>query len=165
VTLWRPRPAVAGDIEPLTHLWHQCWHEAHATITPPCLVARRTRDAFAERLRGIGDRLRVAGPQGMPHGLCIISGGHLDQLYVACVARGTGRADALLQDGENRLCKAGIKDAILDCAALNHRAAQFYARAGWARRGVMMVEIDPATPPVHIAVIRFGKHLTLGGAA
>jgi ribosomal protein S18 acetylase RimI-like enzyme len=162
MTPWPPRLAVNADMAPLTLLWHQCWHEAHAAITPPTLVARRTRDAFAGRLRDVGDRLRVAGPVGAPSGLCIISGDHLDQLYIAPDARGTGLADALLRDGENRLRMAGITEAVLDCAALNHHAARFYARAGWIQCGIIMVEIDSTAPPVHIDVIRFGKHLTAG---
>ncbi len=160
MTLWPPRPVLRAEFLALTQLWHAAWHDAHAAITPPALVARRTRDAFAERLGQVGDRLRIAGPEGAPLGLCIISGDHLDQLYVAPDARGTGLANALLQDGEDRLRMAGVRHAILDCAALNARAARFYARAGWVHQGIMMVEIDPTPPPVQIEVILFGKTLS-----
>jgi GNAT superfamily N-acetyltransferase len=99
-------------------------------MTPPDLVARRTREAFAERLSGFADRLRVAGAEGAPLGLCIVADDHRDQLYVALEARGSGLAAALLQDGEDRLRTAGIEEAGLDCALLNRRAARFHEREG-----------------------------------
>jgi GNAT superfamily N-acetyltransferase len=157
--VWRPRLAVAADLEPLTQLWHQSWHDAHAEITPPALVALRTPERFARRLDGIGDRLRLAGPEGAPLGLCILKDDHLDQLYVAARARGTGIAAVLLHDGEDRLRAAGVTDARLDCAALNHRAARFYAREGWTRLGTAMVHAEAVDPPVLIEVILFAKRL------
>jgi GNAT superfamily N-acetyltransferase len=161
VTPWPPRPALPADTHPLTLLWHQSWHDAHATITPAALVAQRTLDTFAKRLAEAGDDLRVAGPVGAPLGLCSIAGNHLDQLFIARAAYGTGLAATLLHDGEDRLRAAGITDAILDCAALNHRAARFYAREGWVSQGRMMAAVDSA-PPLEIAVIRFGKCLMAG---
>jgi ribosomal protein S18 acetylase RimI-like enzyme len=159
---WPPRPAVAEDIEPLARLWHCCWHEAHAAITPPALVALRTPGLFATRLENLGDRLRVAGPTGAPLGLCIVRTNHLDQLYVARTARGTGLATALLHDGEARLGAMGVTDAVLDCAAQNHRAAHFYTREGWTRLGNATVRAEAIDPPLYIEVIQFGKRLTAG---
>jgi GNAT superfamily N-acetyltransferase len=159
VTPWPPRPALPADIAPLTQLWHQSWHDAHATITPAALVAQRTLDTFAKRLVDAGGGLRVAGPVGAPLGLCCITGDHLDQLFIARQAYGTGLAATLLHDGEDRLRAAGVTDAVLDCAVLNHRAARFYAREGWVSQGLMVAAVDSAAPPLEIAVIRFGKHL------
>ena len=143
----------------MTQLWHQSWHDAHAAITPPALVARRTHDTFAERLSRVGNRLRVAGPADAPLGLCIIKDDHLDQLYVAGPARGTGLAAILLRDGEDRLRAAGMTDAFLDCAILNHRAARFYTREGWTRLAVTMAALEAVIPPIQIEVILFGKTL------
>lgn len=163
MTLWRARPAVAADMAPLVLLWHDAWHDAHRAITPPALVALRTPALFAERLKDIYDRLRVAGPEGAPLGLCIIKGDHLDQLFVAGHARGTGVATALLRDGEHRLRAAGVTAAQLDCAALNHRAAHFYAREGWTRLGAATVPAPDVDPPLRIDVILFGKRLIGAG--
>ncbi|WP_309668284.1 GNAT family N-acetyltransferase [Tabrizicola sp.] len=170
MTVWPPRPAVAEDIEPLIMVWHHCWHEAHAAITPPALVALRTPDLFAKRLENLGNRLRVAGPTGAPLGLCIIKANHLDQLYVAKEARGTGLAAALLRDGEARLSATGITNALLDCAARNHRAARFYTREGWVPLVRTTVPAEATDPPLQIEVIQFGKRLAgfgvpIGGGA
>jgi GNAT superfamily N-acetyltransferase len=150
-------------MEPLAQLWHDAWHDAHATITPPALVALRTPALFAERLTDAHDHLRVAGPERAPLGLCIIKGDHLDQLFVATAARGTGLATALLRDGEDRLRAAGITDARLDCATLNHRAARFYTREGWTRLGAATVPAPDVNPPILLEVILFGKRLTRHG--
>jgi ribosomal protein S18 acetylase RimI-like enzyme len=160
VTAWQPRPAVEKDTQPLVLLWHDSWHQAHAKITPLALVALRTPELFAKRLQSTGDRLRVGGPEGAPLGLCIIRDDHLDQLYVAAEARGTGFATALLRDGEDRLRVMGVTNAFLDCAAQNHRAARFYQREGWIRLGATMVPAPDVEPPLPIDVILFGKRLT-----
>ncbi len=160
MTIWQPRPAVAQDLAPLTLVWHQSWHEAHAAITPAALAALRTPEHFAERLHNAGERLRVAGAKGAPLGLCLIKGNHIDQLYIARQARGTGLATALLREGEDRLRASGISDALLDCAALNHRAAHFYSREGWTPLRITMVAAEATDPPLLIEVIVFGKRLT-----
>jgi GNAT superfamily N-acetyltransferase len=167
VTGWPPRPvwaALPADIAPLTFVWHQAWHDAHAAITPPTLVARRTPASFAARLGTVDDRLRVVGPDGAPLGLCIIDGDEIDQLYVARAARGTGLAATLLRDAEARLRAAGITEACLDCAAGNDRAARFYTREGWQRVGQASVAAHATDPPILINVILFRKRLGPDGA-
>ncbi|MGL5010562.1 MAG: GNAT family N-acetyltransferase [Paracoccaceae bacterium] len=148
------------DIQPLILLWHRCWHEAHATILPPALVALRTPETFAKRLESAGDRLRVAGPEGEPLGLCSIKDDQIDQLYVAKQARGHGLAAALLHDGEDHLRAAGVTDAFLECAALNHRAIRFYTREGWRPLRENKVPATAVDPPILIDVILFAKRLT-----
>ena len=164
MTVWPVRSAAPQDLEPLSLLWHDGWHDAHGAITPAALVAQRLPDRFAKRLQDAGDLLRVAGPDAAPLGLCIIKGDHLDQLFVAPRMRGTGLAASLLQDGEDRLAHAGVTDALLDCAALNLRAAQFYARQGWTNLCQKLIWAEAADPPIQIEVILFGKRLTNGHA-
>jgi GNAT superfamily N-acetyltransferase len=159
VTLWPVRRAVAADMVPLAALWHATWHEAHAAIVPAALTAMRSRDSFAARLAQAGDRLRVAGPDGAPLGLCITRDNRVDQVYVAAVGRGTGLAAALLADGADRLRAASIAVAELDCAEGNARAAQFYARQGWQRRGVELATVETADGPFPLRVIVFEKRL------
>jgi GNAT superfamily N-acetyltransferase len=161
VTLWPPRLAQANDFKPLAELWHKAWHDAHAALTPPALVAGRTPASFAARLETVGDRLRIAGPSGAPLGLCIIDRDEIDQLYVATAARGTGLAAALLSDGEARIAAAGITEARLECARGNDRAARFYAREGWQQTGHAAVPAHAVDPPILIDVIHFRKTLVL----
>jgi GNAT superfamily N-acetyltransferase len=155
---------VTADTAPLALLWHQAWHDAHAAITPAALVARRTPGSFAARLATIDDRLRVAGPDGAPLGLCIIDGDEVDQLYVAAAARGTGLAAALLRDAEARLRATGITEARLDCAAGNDRAARFYTREGWQPAGRASVAAHATDPAILIDVMLFRKRLDPDGA-
>ena len=98
---------------------------------PPALVALRTSESFLDRLRDLGDALRVAGPPGRPLGLCVASGDDIDQLYVAPAARGTGLAARLLADGEARLAAAGVRVGRIACAIGNDRALRFYEKHGW----------------------------------
>ncbi len=156
---WPVRVALPAEMVPLTALWHRTWHEAHAAIVPAALIASRTPASFAERLRGAGDRLRVAGPAGAPLGLCMIKDNRIDQIYVARTARGSGLARALLDDGAQRLSGAGVRLAELDCAEQNDRAARFYAREGWQRRGIEMAPVDTSEGEMLLRVIVFAKRL------
>lgn len=157
--IWPVRPAAAEDLAPLARLWHATWHEAHAAIVPPELTAMRSLDSFAARLAQAGPRLRTAGPPAAPLGLCILREHRLDQLYVAAEARGTGLAEALLRDGERRLAESGIALAELDCAERNARAARFYARVGWHRRGIELAPVETLAGSLLLRVIVFEKPL------
>jgi GNAT superfamily N-acetyltransferase len=144
---------------PLAALWHQTWHEAHAEIVPPALTAKRSLESFVMRLAEAGDRLRVAGPEGAPLGLCILHDNRVDQIYVAADAHGSGLAAALLANGVARLGAAGFTVAKLDCADGNARAAHFYAREGWRRRGIEVATVETAEGPFPLRVIVFEKAL------
>ena len=159
MTAWTARPAVTADIAPLAALWHGTWHEAHAAIVPAALTAIRRPESFAARLAEAGDGLRVAGPEGAPLGLCITNGNRIDQIYIAAEARGSGLAGALLADGVERLRAAGCAMAELDCAVGNTRAAHFYEREGWHRRGEVLAMVETAEGPYPLRVIGFDKPL------
>ncbi|MCB2135655.1 MAG: GNAT family N-acetyltransferase [Rhodobacteraceae bacterium] len=161
---WPVRRAVDADMIPLATLWHATWHEAHAAIVPPALTAMRSLESFATRLAEAQDRLRVAGPDGAPLGLCITKDNRVDQIYIAAVGRGTGLAAALLADGTERLRAAGVIMAELDCAEGNDRAARFYAQQGWQRRGVELATVETADGPFPLRVIVFEKQLLSSGA-
>ncbi|MFQ6552510.1 N-acetyltransferase family protein [Aestuariibius insulae] len=135
-----PQP---DDIPDLAALWHAGWHEAHASIVPQALVAERVLSSFADRLCPALDRTRMAVIADRPAGLCIIKGTEIDQLYVSLQARGTGIAQDLLKDGEERLRRAGVSTARLACAPGNDRAARFYRKCGWhlAERSLSLLEI------------------------
>jgi len=55
-------------------------------------------------------------------GFCIVKGAALDPLYVSAPARGSGFADALMDDAEARLLARGMETAWLACAIGNERA-------------------------------------------
>lgn len=159
MTDWPVRRATSADMVPLAALWHETWHEAHSAIVPAALTELRTPKSFADRLQGAGDRLRIAGPKGAPLGLCILKDDRIDQIYVAAGARGTGLARVLLRDGTTRLQAAGTRLAELDCAERNDRAARFYTREGWDRRGTQMAPVDTSQGEMLLRVIVFEKVL------
>lgn len=155
-----PRQVTNADIQPLAELWWAGWHEAHAVHVPNSLVSQRTLKSFRTRLQSMGDSLRTAGPVGAPDGFCAISNQELDQLYVAPSARGTGLAGRLLQDGETRLIKEGVKRAHLHCLPQNTTAARFYANHGWRETGLFRDIVHGDNGGFALDVIRFEKDLS-----
>ena len=152
---------VDADLEALTRLWHEGWHESHAPFVPKILSSRRTPSSFRDRLEKYGDALRVAGPIGAPVGMCTIREDELEQLFVAPAARGTGIATVLLLDGESRLAKSGVKRAHLSCVIGNERAARFYSAQSWEYCGVISAKARTGAGFVTLEVKRFEKDVTL----
>jgi len=159
-SFWPIRLALDADLQPLAHLWHDGWHEAHAAYALPEITAYRTLDRFVTRVAALGDHLRTAGPVGEPLGLCVTDGDYVDQLYASPLARGTGLAAALLSDGEARLSASGVTTARLNCAEQNTRARRFYTRQGWVDRGTEELIVDVGETAVPISIIRFTKSLS-----
>jgi GNAT superfamily N-acetyltransferase len=153
------RDALATEVDQLAAIWHDGWHEAHAHLVPGELTRLRTIESFRERLHGVLTELRVAGPPGQPVGFCLIKGDELYQLFVAAQGRGTGEAAALLRDAEVRLAGRGVARAWLACAIGNDRAARFYEKCGWVRRGIMINEAETSRGPFPLEVWRYEKQL------
>ena len=136
-----PRPVTQADLIPLARLWHQAWHETQAPFVPATLVALRTEPDFLKRLTAMGDRVRTIGPISAPLGFCAIDDDHMDQLFLAAHARGTGAGAILLADAETRMRANGITHAQLDCLKENAAAIRFYQKAGWAAAGIRSVPL------------------------
>ena len=153
------RAVLAEDIDPLVTLWHAGWCEAHAAHVPADLVRLRTKSSFRDRLIAFGDAARTSGPRGAPLGFCATDGAEIDQLYVSPDARGTGLAQALLEDGVSRIRKAGHKTAFLYCEPKNDRAARFYERSGWRNTGLKVVSLDTSEGPFELPVLIFERTL------
>src|SRR5262245_36990302 len=96
------RDASEPDLEPLTDIWFDAWHDAHDTIVPKELARLRTRDNFRDRLRPELDAVRVIENAAGPIGFTMLRGAELYQFYVAASARGSGAAAVLMQDAEAR---------------------------------------------------------------
>jgi GNAT superfamily N-acetyltransferase len=155
------RHAEPGEISVLARLWYDGWQDAHASILPAELARRRTLESFVERLMGMLDDARVAGPPGAPLGLCIIRHEELDQLYVSPAARGTGIAAAFVADAEKRLAARGVELAWLACAIGNTRAARFYEKCGWTLAGTVVNRLETVDGPYDLEVWRYEKRLRL----
>jgi len=122
------RSADPSEVNRLARIWYDGWQDAHANILPEELRRVRTLEAFEQRLHENLANTRVVGPIGAPRGLCIMKGDEFNQLYVAAEARGTGVAQALIADAEQRLAATGAPLIWLACAIGNHRAARFYEK-------------------------------------
>ena len=155
-----PRPPVEADLLPLTTLWAEGWHEAHAAFVPADLVAHRTEDSFRTRLRRKWKKLRVTGPEGAPTGFCAIHDDELDQLFVSSAARGTGAAAQLLADAEERLAASGVTRAFLLCLPENDRARRFYERHGWVYDVTRDEAVETLAGPFTLRTAIYRKALT-----
>lgn len=153
------RAAEAGELDALARLWLEAWQDAHAHLLPVELARHRTFESFRERLAEDLTQVRTLGPLGAPSGFCMIHEEELYQLFVAADARGSGVAAMLLADGEARLAASGVKTAWLACAIGNERAARFYEKNGWQRRGVATVPVVTADGPFELNVWRYEKEV------
>jgi ribosomal protein S18 acetylase RimI-like enzyme len=153
------RSAEPLEVDALAVLWHDAWHEAHASLVPAQLTALRTLQSFRDRLQAELASVRVIGPSGCPSGFCIVREAELYQLFVSATSRGSGVASALLVDAEQRLSSHGISTAWLACAIGNDRAAAFYEKHGWRRVGTMVNPADTSEGAFLIQVWRYEKRL------
>ncbi|MGM4986463.1 MULTISPECIES: GNAT family N-acetyltransferase [Rhizobium] len=124
------RPAETADHAKILHLWHRGWHDAHADLVPPEVLAFRTESHFAIWLKEARDTFYVAIDAQLV-GFVYVKDAEVVKLYVGKSARGTGVAHALLSFAEELLFEKGVQEAELFCTAGNSRAEKFYKREGW----------------------------------
>ncbi len=152
-------PASEGDIDQISAIWDAGWHEAHAEIVPPALRALRTPESFRDRARAnlVGTSIARRGAEIL--GFCMIQDDELYQMYVSVTARGSGVAQALIEEAEARIRGAGHPLAWLACAIGNGRAGRFYEKSGWSNAGRRVVELDTSEGVFPMEVWRFEKRL------
>ncbi len=71
------RDAEESEIDQLARLWHEGWHESHASIVPAELTRIRTLESFRDRLQAALPNIRVVGPSLDPVGFSIVKGAEL----------------------------------------------------------------------------------------
>jgi GNAT superfamily N-acetyltransferase len=154
------RDARDADVEALTRLWHAGWQDAHASVLPEALVRVRTYESFRQRMEKMIPTTRVAFDGDAILGFTVMKGDELDQLYVAAEARGTGAAQGLIADAEQRHAATGAPLIWLACAIGNNRAARFYEKSGWRNAGVQPSHLPmPDGSTFTIEIWRFEKDL------
>jgi ribosomal protein S18 acetylase RimI-like enzyme len=154
------RPAEEAELDQLATIWYDAWRDAHLGIVPDELTRVRTLPSFRNRLHAALADVRVVGRPGEPLGFSIIRDDELYQLFVAAPARGTGVANALIEDAEARLAARGIRTAWLACAIGNERAARFYEKRGWRRAGIVINYAETEQGTFELDVWRYEKSLT-----
>ena len=124
------RAARPGDAARILRLWHRGWHDAHAALVPPAVLAWRDPEHFRIwRAAAAGPTWVAADPRIL--GMVAVTGDELSRLFVDRAARGTGVAGTLLARAEDALRAGGTARAHLFCTAGNDRARRFYLRRGW----------------------------------
>ncbi|MBI1418803.1 MAG: GNAT family N-acetyltransferase [Limimaricola sp.] len=151
-------PASAADIAPVAALWHDGWHEAHAAIVPPELVALRVPAEFQDRTAAHIGQTHVGLIDGELVGFVTVEDDEIYQLFVAPAARGTGAARALIVHGEGLIAKHHDR-AWLACTVGNSRAAHFYQKSGWTLAGEEDLLVETGDGPFPVRVWRYEKAL------
>jgi GNAT superfamily N-acetyltransferase len=155
------RIAERGEIDHLARLWHEGWHDAHASFAPAEVVKARTVESFAERLAAALPDTFVMGradPLGSPPaGFFMLKGDQLKSFYVARAERGSGAAATLLAAAEAELARRGFDRPWLACGIGNDRAARFYEKCGWRNAGVRAYGSVTKGGVVEVQVWRFEK--------
>jgi ribosomal protein S18 acetylase RimI-like enzyme len=132
------RPATADDVDAIATLFHRGWHDVHPGRVPDGLTARRTPEAFLDRVRqrvAETDDTTVADVGGTVAGFIIVDRDEAEQVYVDRAFRGSGVAALLLAEAERQIAEAGYAVAWLVVVRGNDRAQAFYAKQGWVDEG------------------------------
>ncbi len=119
------RAATLEDVPHAAEVASASYRAAFAPILDADELARRTPESFVPRFEASLARLRVAASGGRVVGFSLVTGTHLDMLFIDPAAQGTGAGRALLDEAEARgVCS-------LECFRANAPARGFYERAGW----------------------------------
>ena len=132
------RAATADDVEAIADLFHRGWHDAHPGNVPDGLTARRTPEAFHDRVServAETDETTVAEVDGRVAGFIMIAGDEAEQVYVDRAFRGSGLAGVLLSEAERQIAATAHDNAWLAVVRGNERARAFYAKQGWVDEG------------------------------
>ncbi len=121
----RLRDAVAADVAATAEVAAASYRAAFAAILDPEVLARYDPAFFAARFAASLDRLRLAERDGRIIGFCLVTEAHIDMIFVAPDALGTGAGRALLADAQAHGASS------LECFAANAPARHFYDRQGW----------------------------------
>jgi ribosomal protein S18 acetylase RimI-like enzyme len=132
VTLRRGR---AEDASAIAEIWRSGWRDGHLGLVPEELAEARTDESFVKRASQRADEMTVAVVDGTIAGFVLVVEDEVEQVYVAASHRGTGIADALLDEAERQVRANGHAEAWLAVVAGNARARAFYERAGWRDEG------------------------------
>ncbi len=132
------RPATTADVDAITDLFHQGWHDVHPGRVPDGLTERRTPAAFRDRVSARvaeTEDTTVADVDGTVAGFIMVSGDEAEQVYVDRAFRGSGVASLLLTEAEHQIAAAGHDVAWLVVVRGNDRAQAFYSKQGWVDEG------------------------------
>jgi putative acetyltransferase len=115
----------AGDVAAMAQVASASYRAAFAAILDAGELARRDAASFVARFTQRLADMRLAEVGGRVVGFSLVTGRHLDMLFIDPAAQGSGAGRALLDEAVGR----GVNT--LECFRDNRLARGFYERAGW----------------------------------
>jgi GNAT superfamily N-acetyltransferase len=151
------RRATLSDANAIAEIWRLGWLDGHEGLVPQELVDARTDESFRTRAaERVGDTT-VAVVDDEVAAFVMVVGDEVEQVYVSSAHRGTGVADALLDEAERQVRANGHAEAWLAVVAGNARARAFYERRGWRDDGPFVYAAATAAGPVDVPCHRYTK--------
>jgi ribosomal protein S18 acetylase RimI-like enzyme len=153
------RAATTADVDAIARIWHDGWRDGHLGNVPDALLPHRRFEDFLGRVPPRVPDSTVAIINGHIVGFVTVINDEVEQVYVASDARGSGVADKLLRDAEEKV-GSRFDVAWLSVVEGNSRARRFYERNGWRDAGAhdYRAEIGGGTLPVPCR--RYEKRVT-----
>ncbi|WP_343716025.1 GNAT family N-acetyltransferase [Inquilinus sp.] len=125
-TMVTVRPPLAADLPALAEVAWRSTRAAFEHILPAAILDRKRPEDFARRFAARMADLRIAvDAEGLPLGFSLMTGSHLDMLFVDPAAQGRSAGTALLSDAVERGCRT------LESFAHNRLARGFYESRGF----------------------------------
>ena len=125
-TMVTVRPPLAADLPALAEVAWRSTRAAFEHILPATILDRKRPEDFARRFAARMADLRIAvDAAGAPLGFSLMTGSHLDMLFVDPAAQGRSAGTALLSDAVERGCRT------LESFAHNRLARGFYESRGF----------------------------------
>jgi GNAT superfamily N-acetyltransferase len=156
VTVRKASPEEATDV---AEIWFLGWQDGHLGFVPQELVDSRTEGSFRARASERVGHTTVATVDGAVAGFIMVVDDEVEQVYVSALHRGTGVADALMDEAEQQARANGYSKAWLAVVAGNARARAFYERAGWSDEGPFDYVAGADAGPIVVPCHRYTKRL------
>ena len=155
----RLRPATPDDADAIASIWSAGWGDGHLGNVPEELVAVRHEASFRARAPERIDDTTVAEVDGEVVAFVMVVDDEIEQVYVAAAHRGSGIADALMEDAERQIRQAGHASAWLAVVDGNARARRFYERRGWSDAGPIVYDAAGEESPIPVPARRYVKQV------
>lgn len=152
------RAAGAADREALARLWHDAWHDTHATLVPPALLPHRTLAHYRALVARQLAQITVAVVGERLAGFVGVDEDELELLFVGAEFRGGTTAPALLAHGEREIARR-FERAYLVVVEANLRARRFYERQGWQHVGPEHYTVLAPEGEIAVTSLRYEKRV------
>jgi ribosomal protein S18 acetylase RimI-like enzyme len=153
------RSAEAADVDAVASIWYSGWGDGHFGNVPDELVAIRTKESFWHRVPDLIVNTTVAVVGDQIAGFVMVVDDEVEQVYVSRDHRGSGVADALIEEAARQVKAAGYDEAWLAVATGNARARRFYERSGWSDGGAFDYPAVTESGPVPVPCHRYVKKI------